>query len=117
MNSPIFETYTDATLDRVRETYAQRGTEYGDSWKHCQWLTMKAVCRKLGFLIPEDMLRAVAVAALCDVKHNRLEGGYKDDTIIDSIAYHGLLAEEMRRLEPLKDNVTAREITYREITR
>ena len=105
MNPPIFETYTDETLARVRETYAQRGTEYGDSWNTCQWLTVKAVAKKLGVHIPEEFIRAVAVASLVDVKYNRLEGGYKDDTIIDSIAYKGLLAEEMRRQEIPKDLV------------
>lgn len=97
-SSPMFETYADASLARTRSTYAQRGTEYGDSWKSAQWLTLKAVCKKLGISIPDEHLAAVAVAGLCDVKYNRLEGGYKDDTIIDSIAYHGLLAEIMERL-------------------
>jgi hypothetical protein len=96
---PIFETYADLSFGRVRATYAQRGTEYGDSWRNCQWLAMKATCRKLGIDVPERLLRALAVAALYDVKYQRLEGGYKDDSVIDAMAYGGLWAEEMRRLE------------------
>jgi hypothetical protein len=97
-NQPIFETYADLSFGRVRATYAQRGTEYGDSWRNCQWLAMRATCRKLGIEIPEKLLRALAVAALYDVKYQRLEGGYKDDSVIDAMAYGGLWAEEMRRL-------------------
>lgn len=98
-NQPIFETYADLSFGRVRATYAQRGTEYGDSWRNCQWLAMKATCRRLGITIPEEFLRALAVAALYDVKYQRLEGGYKDDSVIDAMAYGGLWAEEMRRLD------------------
>lgn len=98
---PIFETFADKTLSRVRATYAQRGGEYGDSWRNCQWLAMKATCRELGISIPEAKLRALAVAALYDVKYQRLEGGYKDDSVIDAIAYGSLWAEEMARLKEI----------------
>lgn len=106
---PIFETYADLSFGRVRATYAQRGTEYGDSWRNCQWLAMRATCRKLGIEIPERFLRALAVAALYDVKYQRLEGGYKDDSVIDAMAYGGLWAEEMRRLEAAAQMVRAQE--------
>lgn len=99
MNKPIFETFANATIDRVKGTYEQRGTEYGDTWAHCQWLALKATCRKLGLEIPESKLRAVAAAVLFDVKYQRLEGGYKDDSVVDGMAYGGLWAEEMRRQE------------------
>lgn len=99
MNKPVFETFANATIDRVKGTYEQRGTEYGDTWGNSQWLALKATCRKLGLQIPESKLRAVAAAVLFDVKYQRLEGGYKDDSVIDGMAYAGLWAEEMRRQE------------------
>lgn len=97
--APMFESYADATLARTRGTYAQRGTEYGDSWRNAQWLTLKAVCKSLGVKITDEHLIAIVVAGLCDVKYNRLEGGYKDDTIVDDIAYHAFLAEIMEQLK------------------
>jgi hypothetical protein len=104
--APIFETFADRTLGRVRGTYAQRGTEYGDSWRNCQWLAMKATCRALGLSIPEDSLRALAVASLYDVKYQRLEGGYKDDSVIDAMAYGGLWAEEMKQILEARKTVS-----------
>lgn len=96
-NRPIFETFADTTLNRVRGTYTQRGTEYGDTWAHCQWLALKATARELGVEIPDSKLRAIAAAVLVDVKYQRLEGGFKDDSVIDGIAYNSLWAEEMQR--------------------
>lgn len=105
MNRPIFETFADTTLNRVRGTYAQRGTEYGDTWAHCQWLALKATARELGVEIPDSKLRAIAAAVLVDVKYQRLEGGFKDDSVIDGIAYNSLWAEEMQRqAQPQSEN-------------
>jgi hypothetical protein len=92
---PLFEHHADKTLDRVRETYACRGTQYGNTWKNMQWLALKATLRKFDIVAPDDKLRAIGAAALCDVKYQRLEGGYKDDTVVDGIAYNALWAEEM----------------------
>ena len=95
---PVFETFADATLNRVRATYAQRGTEYGDTWKNSQFLMLKAVAKQLGVEIPDTCLRAISAAVLCDVKYQRMEGGFKDDSLVDGIAYTALLAEEMKRI-------------------
>lgn len=99
MTKPIFETFADATLNRVRGTYATRGTEYGDTWRNAQWLALKATRDQLGLNIPDSALRAVAAAVLVDVKYQRLEGGFKDDSIVDGIAYSALWAEEMQQQE------------------
>lgn len=99
MTNPIFETFADATLARVRGTYATRGTEYGDTWRNAQWLALKATRDKLGLSIPDSALRAVASAVLVDVKYQRLEGGFKDDSVVDGIAYNALWAEEMQQQE------------------
>lgn len=97
MTKPIFETFADATLARVRGTYATRGTEYGDTWRNAQWLALKATRDELGLSIPESALRAVAAAVMVDVKYQRLEGGFKDDSVVDGIAYNALWAEEMQQ--------------------
>lgn len=99
MTKPIFETFADTTLIRVRNTYSTRGTEYGDTWKNAQWLALKATRDKLGLTIPDSTLRAVAAAVLVDVKYQRLEGGFKDDSVVDGIAYNALWAEEMQQQE------------------
>lgn len=99
MTKPIFETFADATLNRVRGTYATRGTEYGDTWRNAQWLALKATRDRLGLSIPDSALRAVASAVLYDVKYQRLEGGFKDDSVVDGIAYAALWAEEMQQQE------------------
>jgi hypothetical protein len=94
---PLFESNANASIARVTATFGQRGTEYGDTWRNAQWLAMRAVARKLAVQIPDEALRPLAAAALYDVKYQRLEGGYKDDSVIDGIAYGANLAEEMRK--------------------
>jgi hypothetical protein len=98
MSEPMFEKRANATLARVTATFGQRGTEYGDTWANCQWLAMKATAQELGITVPPEFLRALAVAALVDLKYQRLEGGYKDDSVVDAGAYGAFWAEEMRVL-------------------
>ena len=95
---PKFESNALATLDAVKATFTQRGTEYGDTWRNCQFITMKAVAGELGCQIKPEHLRALATAAFVDMKYQRSEGGYKADSLIDGIAYAAFLAEEMNEL-------------------
>ncbi|CAB4212989.1 hypothetical protein UFOVP1444_46 [uncultured Caudovirales phage] len=99
MTKPLFEERADRTLDKVRAVYAQRGGEYADTWRTCRFLAMKAVSMKLGLEIREDYLRALATAAFVDMKYERLSGGFKDDSIIDGIAYGAFLVDEMVSIE------------------
>jgi hypothetical protein len=96
MPEPLFETNANASIARVTATFGQRGTEYGDTWRNSQWLCAKAVARELGIALTTDQARKIAAGVLVDVKYQRLEGGYKDDSVIDGIAYASNLAEEMR---------------------
>jgi hypothetical protein len=89
---PLFAHHADATLERVQATYQERGDQYGDTLKDCQWLKLRAVGRRFGVEIPPDLALALGVAAWCDVKYQRNQGGYKDDSIIDGIAYDAVLA-------------------------
>lgn len=95
---PKFEENANATLERVRGTYAGRGVEYGDTWRECNYLKMRAVARALGLQIPTEAFRVLATAAFCDMKYWRMLGDFKDDSLVDGIAYDAFLAEEMRRL-------------------
>lgn len=90
---PTFERLADSTIQEVTATYAQRGAQYGDSWANSSWNTVNAVCGQLGVTIPPEFRRAIALAFLCDVKYNRHTGGFKRDTLIDSIAYQAALAQ------------------------
>jgi len=98
MTKPLFEERADRTLDKVRAVYAQRGGEYADTWRTCRFLAMKAVSMKLNLEIRDEYLRALATAAFVDMKYERLSGGFKDDSIIDGIAYGAFLVDEMDEL-------------------
>lgn len=93
---PLFESHVKSTLDRCTSIFNERGGQYGDTWAHCQFLAMRAVARKLGAAIPEDTFRALAAAALFDTKYQRLEGGYKQDTIDDGINYGAFMDAEVQ---------------------
>lgn len=97
--TPKFEANVIPTLDRLQATFTQRGTEYGDTWGNCQFITMKAVAKKLGYDIKPEHYRAICTAGFVDMKYQRSEGGYKDDSLIDGMAYMAFLSEEMRQLE------------------
>ena len=99
MTKPLFEERADRTLDKVRAVYAQRGGEYADTWRTCRFLAMKAVSMKLNLEIRDEYLRALATAAFVDMKYERLSGGFKDDSIIDGIAYGAFLVDEMTSIE------------------
>lgn len=95
---PLFEENADATLERVRATYAERGTQYGDTWRNSQHLILRAAYQELtGAELPLKYCDAIASAVLCDIKYQRNEGGYKDDTLVDAIAYTAYHAESMRK--------------------
>jgi len=100
MPKQLFASHADTTIDRVRETYAERGEQYGDTWGLAPFLALKATLRRAGIVFEERDLRSIAAAVLVDIKYARLIGGYKDDSIIDGIAYSALWAEEMKQSRP-----------------
>lgn len=95
---PLFEKRASATIKRVTNTFGQRGSEYGDTMRDCQWLCLKAVAKKLGVVIPPEHCRALAIAAMVDIKYQRYQGGYKDDNGVDGIAYSAFLVDEMMEI-------------------
>src|SRR6266536_5776236 len=100
MNTPKskFESNALATIERAKSIIVGRGNEYGDTWRDCNFLKMKAVARAMGCDIKTEHFRALATAAFCDMKYSRNLGGYKDDNLIDGINYDAFLAEEMRAI-------------------
>lgn len=98
MSKPLFEERADRTLDKVRAVYAQRGGEYADTWRTCRFLAFKSVAKRLGLAIPDEYCRILTSAGFYDMKYERLSGGYKDDSIIDALAYGAYMADEVDEL-------------------
>lgn len=96
---PNFEENADVTLGKVYETYAKRGQQYADTWGTCRFAVMKAVADALGQRIDDRCFRALASAAFVDMKQERMTGGWKEDNMIDGIAYGAYLAEEVAKVK------------------
>jgi hypothetical protein len=95
---PLFETNAEATLNQVAKTFAERGQQYGDGWRDNQWLAMRAAAHEMGIHLSLNECRALAAGAMVDIKYQRLQGGYKEDSVIDGIAYSAYFAKEMQNL-------------------
>lgn len=93
---PLFEQRVTATLKRATDTFRTRGDQYGDTWRDCQWLKLRAVLFQMFGMKPTiTQCRAMALASLGDVKYQRLQGGYNGDHLVDGINYDAALHEEM----------------------
>lgn len=98
--SALFESHAVKALHAVERTFRERGAAYSDTWRECQWLTAKAVCRELGVTVPPEFLDAIACAAYIDMKFQRMAGGFKEDHLTDGIAYMAYLITRMQELKP-----------------
>lgn len=105
--APTFERTADAALDQVRAIYSQRGGEYADSWslKHLVTTLTRATLARFGVTLDDEQLRLLQLAALVDVKNQRIGAGgeWKADSIVDGIAYAAsylTLREEYERAHP-----------------
>ena len=86
--------------EQVKNTYAQRGSEYADTMEETQWLTLISVAKHYGITITNDQARAIAIASLCDIKYWRSLGGLKLDNLIDGGAYNAYLIGELNATKP-----------------
>jgi hypothetical protein len=93
---PLFDTLVSKRLNKTIEIAKERGDQYGDTLKNCQWLKLRAVAKELGWTLTHVGARLLAIAGLCDVKYQRFEGGYKEDHLDDGINYDAVLAELMK---------------------
>jgi hypothetical protein len=91
----LFDELVEARLAKTLRICQERGTQYGDTLKNCQWLKVKAVALELGIVLTTGEARLLAIAGLCDVKYQRFEGGFKVDNLDDGINYDAVLAELM----------------------
>ena len=67
--TPKFEANVLPTIERLKATFTQRGQEYGDTWGNCQFVTMKAVAKQLGYDIKPEHYRAICTAVIVTGKH------------------------------------------------
>jgi hypothetical protein len=112
MTEPLFNSACKKRLNKAIEIVDQRGQQYGDTLRDCQWLIMRATiedlfasCRIFG----AGCLRALAIAGLCDIKYQRVQGGYKEDNIDDGINYLSILPEMIRLAKDESSQVSSRE--------
>lgn len=87
----VFPNAADLAVGKVRSTYNQREGEYNDTWalKNRGAVFMKSVLRDcFGIVDPDPQaVRLLQCAALIDIKDSRMLGPWKEDTVIDGIAY------------------------------
>lgn len=87
---PLFDRLNQEYLEKCIALAKERGSQYGDTLRNSQWLISKSIFRmEPGENITPEM---VAMAAMCDIKYARFEGGYKSDTVLDLINYLSVLA-------------------------
>lgn len=88
---PTFERTADAALEETRAIYAQRGAEYADSWavEHLVFTLTRSTLARFGIRLTDEEMRLLQLAALCDVKDQRIAAGgpFKKDSFIDGLAY------------------------------
>jgi len=96
---PLFEKNARKTLKDTIKVFEQRGGSYGDSYKIDQHLALKAILKKFNVEVDDRILNAIQAAVLVDTKYSRLVGGYKEDSIVDMLAYGAFLVEEMKTIE------------------
>ncbi len=99
---PLFAENAGATLERAIEVFTTRGNQYGDTWRDCQWLTLRAVAAELAERKISGVYDCIAAAVLCDLKYQRLQGGWNEDHLVDGINYQAYLVEAMRKVRRAK---------------
>lgn len=89
---PLFDTLCTKRLQKTLDICAERGTQYGDTWRNNRWLIMKSVATKLGIPLSDYQAIRLGCAVLCDIKYARFEGPFKVDNCDDGINYLAVLA-------------------------
>lgn len=110
---PTFERNADATLEEVRSTYAERGEQYADSWHPDNMVVTftRETLARFGITLDLEQIRLLQAAALIDIKDSRIGGGWKKDSVVDSIAYRACYTnlrdeyEQAHPPNPLQKNV------------
>ena len=99
MTEALFTSACRERLNHAIKLVEERGSQYGDTLKDCQWLVMRSVFDLIAEeegLLDKELARALAIAALVDIKYQRFQGGYKEDNVDDGINYLSILPEMIR---------------------
>lgn len=101
MSEGLFADNSKATLKKVITTITERAKQYGDSFGVTRYLTLKAVLKGFPSVdnLTDEQCHAIAAAVLCDIKYHRQQGGYREDTTLDLIAYQSFLNEQMSKIK------------------
>lgn len=114
-----FERGVERVLGEVLAVCRERGGQYGDGWAlenlRCDnlWVTVARMGIPVAHLDPAS-LRELMVAALCDVKMQRLARGWKEDSAVDLINYLAFLVS-LRRDAKAEAMVVNRPLTEGEM--
>jgi hypothetical protein len=91
------EMFNQLLTERLSKTIAiaaERGDQYGDTLRNCQWIIQLAVEKELkGVRSCPEKARALSIAGLCDIKYYRFAGGWRMDNIVDGINYLAVLPD------------------------
>lgn len=94
---PLFEQRVTATLKRCTDTFRARGDQYGDTWRDCQHLALRAAIFQMFGLKPTKVqCEALSAGVMVDLKYQRLQGGYDRDHPIDGVNYLAYFEDAMR---------------------
>ena len=93
---PLFEQRVTATMKRCTDTFRSRGDQYGDTWRDCQHLALRAAIFQMFGLKPNKVqCEALSAGVMVDLKYQRMQGGYDHDHPIDGINYQAYFQDAM----------------------
>lgn len=110
---PKFAEWSIPVLQESIDLLNERGAQYGDTYKTCQFLHFKAVAKLLGVALPAspEITRALSLAALSDIKYERQGGAYKSDNVKDGINYlaamDGAVQEALKTIKKTNEHTNA----------
>ncbi len=83
----LFEEAALPRLESAISVMKERGSQYADTLRICPFTWSINVAKELGVTLLPEVARAIAMAAMVDLKYSRMAGGYKLDNIEDAINY------------------------------
>lgn len=93
---PLFEQRVTQTLKVCTDTFRSRGDQYGDTWRDCQHLALRAALFQMWGIKPTKIqCEALSSGVMVDLKYQRMQGGYDPDHPIDGINYQAYFHDAM----------------------
>ncbi len=105
MTRGTFPESADSTIEKVRQTYTTREGEYGDSFHLDNQAPgfLRTTLARFGVTVTPEQLRLIQLASLIDTKMQRMIGPFKEDTLVDLIAYVAVYNELRAKYERRDD--------------